>query len=69
MNSSTSECGEQSHAGDITKKEAEAGILPSHGWSSVIECDCIHLLNFRAGIAIDVPGQTEYGRPPLIKHL
>jgi hypothetical protein len=31
MNSFASDCEQPGHAGDITKKEAEAGILPSHG--------------------------------------
>ncbi|KAG0648518.1 kinase C [Hyphodiscus hymeniophilus] len=52
MNTSGDDCGGQpGHAGDISKQEAEAGILPSHG------------------ISIDVAGETEYGRPPIIKHL
>jgi urease alpha subunit len=31
MNSFESECEQPGHAGDITKREAEIGILPSHG--------------------------------------
>lgn len=42
---------EPSHAGDISQKESEAGILPSHG------------------ISLDVPGDTNSGRPPIIQHL
>jgi hypothetical protein len=33
MNSFAGDCERPGHAGDITKKEAEAGILPSHGMS------------------------------------
>ncbi|KUJ19870.1 BcCMK3, calcium/calmodulin-dependent protein kinase [Mollisia scopiformis] len=39
------------HAGDITQKEADLHILPSHG------------------ISLDVPGDTNSGRPPIIQHL
>lgn len=32
MDAIASDCELPGHAGNITKKEAEAGILPSHGW-------------------------------------
>jgi [calcium/calmodulin-dependent protein kinase] kinase len=31
MNSFAGDCEQPGHAGDITKREAEIGILPSHG--------------------------------------
>ncbi len=37
--------------GDVNQKEAEAGILPSHG------------------ISLDVPGTSESGQPPMVRHL
>jgi hypothetical protein len=35
MDSFASDCEQPGHAGDITKKEAEVGILPSHGWYTI----------------------------------
>ncbi|KAH8683296.1 BcCMK3, calcium/calmodulin-dependent protein kinase [Tricladium varicosporioides] len=51
MSSVTSNCTKPGHVGDISKKEAEVGILPSHG------------------ISLDVLGDTQTGRPPIIQHL
>ncbi|EPE34095.1 Protein kinase-like (PK-like) [Glarea lozoyensis ATCC 20868] len=51
MSQSADGCPEPVHAGDITRKEEQAGILPSHG------------------ISLDVAGDTESGRPPILQHL
>ncbi|TVY44800.1 Calcium/calmodulin-dependent protein kinase kinase [Lachnellula occidentalis] len=73
MNSSADECQPgHGHAGDISAKEAEVGILPSHGNLAMrylipMLSSSTHDNNFITGISLDIPGTQ--GRPPLIKHL
>jgi len=68
MSSFAGDCERPGHAGDITKKEAEVGILPSHGNFGLDFTWDTHD-NRSLGISLDVPGKTESGRPPLIQHL
>jgi len=72
------DCLQPGHPGDISKKEAEAGILPSHGkdisivFSSSLLSVCGWTSDFNSsseGISLDVPGYLDNGRPPIIQHL
>ena len=45
MTSLESDCERPGHAGDITKKEAEVGILPSHGMILRLNPSAISLRN------------------------
>jgi hypothetical protein len=58
------------HPGDITRKEKEAGILPSHG---MFRGHCVPHQSAKAdtnqGISLNIAGDTESGRPPILQHL
>jgi hypothetical protein len=69
INSFAGDCERLGHAGDITKREAEVGILPSHGTTLGSILSLFFLITSYLGISLDIPGVTEDGRPPIIQHL
>ncbi|RDL35051.1 uncharacterized protein BP5553_06982 [Venustampulla echinocandica] len=72
MVSLAGDCQAPGHAGDISTEEAEAGILPSHGNNFLQRPQYTFprsLITISKGISLDIQGNTEDGRPPIIHHL
>jgi hypothetical protein len=67
MSSSAGDCEVPGDAGDITDKETEIGILPSHGKKEVQRET--PLITVSPGIALALPDDAEPLRPSIVQHL